>query len=95
MKVTSELADIEFGIGAVSQDDGNLVITSDADSTMATTISVSPADFRRTFRRLVFNGSFWGFMLTAPFRRGSSSAGAGGDSAWNERRGRQGINKPW
>ena len=95
MKVVSELADIEFQVGAIARQGDTLIIESTADSTLATRVFVSPKDARAAIRRLLASPSAWGFLLRLPFtllRAGQDNAVHG---AWEERRRSVGLNKPW
>ena len=96
MRVTSELADIEFQVGAIGRDGEQLIIDSAPESTLAARIVVSPRDARATLARLLFSGSAWGFLLRLPFSPSRSADGRGGiDRQWQERRLQTGLNKPW
>ncbi|MEM7278099.1 MAG: hypothetical protein AAF385_08240 [Pseudomonadota bacterium] len=96
MKVISSLADIEFGIGKLTHRGDDLIVSSDASSTMATEIVVSPADGRAALKRLVFSAATWKFLLTLPFKRGRSQKPSEGDSqSWEARRHGTRLNKPW
>ncbi|MXW49361.1 MAG: hypothetical protein F4X81_02020 [Gammaproteobacteria bacterium] len=94
MKVASELADIEFRVGAIARQGDDLVIDSTPDSTLAARIVISPRDAVTTIGRLLSSPSAWGFLLRLPFtRRGKQTDGE--DRDWAERRQRTGVNKPW
>ncbi len=96
MRVISSLADIDFGIGRIFRRGGDLVIESSKDSTLETTVTVTPRDALRSLWSLATSPSAWLFVLTLPFAgfsRGSKVANA--TNEWDERRGRTGLNKPW
>lgn len=95
MKVTSELADIEFQVGAIAREGDELVIDSAPDSTLAARIVVSPRDALTTVRRVLLSPSAWGFLLRLPFALVRGKRSRAGDSAWQERRRSTGLNKPW
>ena len=95
MKVVSELADIEFQIGAIARQGDELIIESTADSTLAARVFISPKDARAAIRRLLTSPAAWGFLLRLPFtprRAGNENRSHG---AWEERRRSVGLNKPW
>lgn len=94
MKVVSELADIEFRVGAIVRQGDDLIIDSTPDSTLAARIVVSPRDAVTTIARLLSSPSAWGFVLRLPFTRPGKRAD-GKDRDWEARRQRTGLNKPW
>ncbi|MCY4564816.1 MAG: hypothetical protein OXE40_10115 [Gammaproteobacteria bacterium] len=95
MKVVSELADIEFQVGAIARQGNELIIESSADSTLATRVIVSPKDARAAIRRLLASPSAWGFLLRLPFTLSRARQEQAGNQAWEERRRSVGLNKPW
>ena len=95
MKVVSELADIEFQVGAIARQGDELIIESSADSTLATRVFVSAKDARAAIRRLLASPSAWAFLLRLPFALLSSGQGNTDHRAWEERRRSVGLNKPW
>lgn len=94
MRVVSSLADIDFAIGRIARAGPDLVIESSEDSTIATKVTVTPADALRSIGALLTSPSVWLFLVTLPFavfgRRTTESS-----DAWQERRRRTGLNKPW
>ena len=95
MKVVSELADIEFQLGAITRQGDELIIDSSADSTLTTRVFVSPRDARTAIRRLLASPSTWGFLLRLPFTLPRSRQEQADNRAWEERRRSVGLNKPW
>jgi len=96
MRVVSSLADIDFSIGRIGRAGRDLVIESGEDSTIATKITVTPHDAKRSICALLTSPSVWGFVVTLPFRRKAADTAGGGDAnAWEQRRQRTGLNKPW
>lgn len=96
MRVISSLADIDFGIGRILRRDGNLVIESSADSTLETTVTVTPVDAIKSLGALFVSPSAWWFVLTLPFAIfGGGSKSGSSDGDWEARRNRKGLNKPW
>jgi len=94
MRVVSSLADIDFAIGRIARAGRDLVVESAPDSTIATKVTVTPRDARRSLRVLLTSPSVWVFVLTLPFASlGGARPASGG--AWEERRRRIGLNKPW
>lgn len=94
MRVVSSLADIDFDIGHIARDGRDLVINSSEDSTIATKVTVTPQDAMRSIGALLTSLSVWRFLVSlplAPFLRAASQTG----KAWEERRQRTGLNKPW
>jgi hypothetical protein len=94
MRVISSLADIDFSIGRIARAGRDLVIESSADSTIETKVTVTPQDALRSVGALLTSPSVWLFLLAlplAPFRRAAARTG----NAWEERRQRTGLNKPW
>jgi len=100
MKVNSTLADLDFDIGVIRRSGSDLIIDSDAGSTIPTQIVVTPEDARATIRKIFFSGTFWSFLLALPFA-GRGKAKVAGESegavsaSWDSRRKQRGINKPW
>lgn len=95
MKVVSELADIEFQVGAIVRQGNELIVESSADSTLAARVFVSPKDARTAIRRLLASPSAWGFLLRLPFTPRITRQKNAGHRAWEERRRSVGLNKPW
>ena len=95
MKVVSELADIEFQVGAIARQGDELIIESSADSTLATRVIVSPKDARAAIRRLLASPSAWGFLLRLPFTLPRARQDNRDHRVWEERRRSVGLNKPW
>jgi hypothetical protein len=93
MRVISSLADIDFNVGTIRRENGNLVVESSADSTIATTVTITPRDAASAVKRLLLSGATWRFLLSLPF--GGGRSGGGSEDRWAERRKRIGINKPW
>lgn len=94
MRVVSSLADIDFAIGRIARSGADLIIESSADSTIATKVTITPHDARRSIKALLTSPSVWGFVATLPFAGGRAATAASTDS-WEERRHRIGLNKPW
>ena len=95
MRVRSPLADIDFNVGRLRLQGRDLVVESDPDSSLETTLFVSPADAWLTLKRCLFSGAFWRFMLTLPWRGARSANVAQNADEWTRRRSRTGLNKPW
>ena len=95
MKVASELADIEFQVGAIVRQGDELIIESTPDSTLAARVFISPKDARAAIRRLLASRSAWGFLLRLPFALPRAGQGNTSHGAWEERRRSVGLNKPW
>ncbi|HWL47229.1 MAG TPA: hypothetical protein VNQ31_05890 [Sphingomonadaceae bacterium] len=93
MRVTSSLADIDFEVGAIRRENGNLIVEGSPDSTIATTVTITPRDAADAIKRLLLSGATWRFLLSLPF--GGGRGGGGSEDRWAERRKRTGINKPW
>jgi hypothetical protein len=94
MRVVSSLADIDFAIGRIARTGRDLVIESSDDSTIATKVTVTPADALRSIGALLTSPSVWLFLVTLPFAAFRRQA-TGASDAWQERRRRTGLNKPW
>ena len=95
MKVMSELADIEFQVGAIVRQGDELIIDSAPDSTLTARIVVSPRDAMATVGRLLLSPSAWGFLLRLPFALMRGRQHTTDDREWEERRRSIGLNKPW
>ena len=95
MRVVSELADIEFQVGAISRRGDELELLSSPDSTLATRVVVGPRDALATLARIILSASAWGFLLRLPFALLREGRGQADDRAWRERRAGTGLNKPW
>lgn len=94
MRVVSSLADIDFSIGRIARAGRDLVIESSEDSTIATKVTITPADALRSVAALLTSPSVWLFLAALPFAAFRRPATGGGD-VWAERRKRTGLNKPW
>lgn len=94
MRVVSSLADIDFAIGRIARAGHDLVIESSDDSTIATKVTVTPADALRSIGALLTSPSVWLFLATLPFAAFRRPA-IGTNDAWQDRRRRTGLNKPW
>ena len=94
MRVISSLADIDFHVGRVRREGGNLIVESSADSTLATTVTITPRDALKAVKALLTSGATWRFLAGLPFGGGNKTGGSE-DGRWVERRHRLGINKPW
>lgn len=94
MRVISSLADIDFAIGRIARAGRDLIIESSEDSTIATKVTITPVDARRSIRALLTSPSVWSFLATLPFAS-SRSAAADRSDAWEDRRRSKGLNKPW
>jgi hypothetical protein len=98
MRVVSSLADIDFGVGRVYRAGRNLIIESSADSTLATTVTITHGDALVSLGALITSPSAWLFLLRLPFAifaGGSSGKAHSSASEWDERRKHTGLNKPW
>lgn len=93
MRVVSSLADIDFNVGAIRREGNNLVIESSADSTLETTVTITPRDARQALKRLLGAGAMWGFLPAILFGGGGKTDAP--EDHWAERRKRTGLNKPW
>ena len=94
MRVVSELADIEFQVGAISRSGDALVIDSAPGSSLASRIQIGPREALATLKRLAASAA-WGFLLRLPFALFRERRGETADRAWQARRQRIGLNKPW
>lgn len=94
MRVISSLADIDFHVGRVRREGGNLIVESSPDSTLSTTVSITPRDALKAVKAFLVSGATWTFLASLPFGGGGKNSGSGEDR-WAERRQRIGINKPW
>lgn len=94
MRVISSLADIDFNVGRVRREGGNLIVESSPDSTLATTVTITPRDALKAVKAFLVSGATWAFLASLPFGGGSKDNGSG-EERWAERRQRIGINKPW
>ena len=95
MRVVSELADIEFQVGAISRSGDALVIDSAPGSSLASRIQIEPREALATLKRLAASAAAWGFLLRLPLAFFRERRGETADRAWQERRERIGLNKPW
>ncbi len=95
MRVVSSLADIDFNVGRVRRESGNLVIESSADSTLETTVTITPRDARQALKRLIGTGAVWGFLPAILFGGSGGEAPVAATDHWEERRKSTGLNKPW
>ncbi len=67
MRVTSQLADVEFRFGPVVREGNKLVLSSAPDQTMSTTVYVSPRDVVSFLGRLLRSPSALLFVLGFPY----------------------------
>ncbi len=96
MRVTTELADIEFEIGEISRRDKDLFIESATNSTLAVRILVTPRDALVALGRLLSSAGTWAFLLRLPIAWISQGRNENSeDRAWQRRRHAIGPNKPW
>lgn len=95
MRVVSSLADIDFHVGAVRRKGASLVVESSTDSTLATTVTITPGDARHALKRLLGSGAVWGFLPSLLFGGGGGDGQSVPTDQWAERRRQTGINKPW
>ena len=95
MKVVSELADIEFQVGAIARQGDELIIESTPDSTLSARVVISPPDAATTLGRLLCSPSAWGFLLRLPLALLRSRQDTPRNRDWEERRRSTGLNKPW
>ena len=84
-----------MALTTIARAGADLVIESSDDSTIATKVTVTPADARRSIGVLLTSPSVWRFLVGLPFSRTSSRSGPDSTSAWAQRRRRTGLNKPW
>lgn len=94
MRVVSSLADIEFHVGEVRRQGGNLIVESSPESTLETTVTITPRDALTAVKALLVSGATWRFLAGLPFAK-SGGSGTGEDERWAQRRSRTGLNKPW
>jgi hypothetical protein len=66
MRVTSQLADVDFKFGPIVREGDQLVISSAADQAMATKVYVSPRDIVSFLGRLLRSPSALRFLLLFP-----------------------------
>lgn len=99
MRVKSSLADIHFRVGEITREGDHLVVHSAPGSTLETIIRISPQDARETLWQLLTHTAVWSFLPRMAFSglgSGRREAAASGDNeAWQERRSKIGLNKPW
>jgi len=96
MRVVSSLADIDFNVGRIVRQGRNLLIESGADSTIETRVTMTPRDAVKSLGALLSSPSVWLFALSLPFAAfGGGGKPEGGAGAWEARRRRTGLNKPW
>ncbi len=67
MRVTSQLADVEFRFGPVVRDGNKLVLSSSPDQPMTTTVYVSPRDVVSFLGKLLRSPSALLFVLGFPY----------------------------
>lgn len=95
MRVKSSLADIHFRVGEITRDGDYLFIHSAPGSTLETTIRISPRDARDTLWKLLTHAAVWRFLPRVVFGGRRNQSGPVDAEAWQERRRKIGINKPW
>jgi len=95
MRVKSSLADIDFRVGEITREGDYLFVHSAPGSTLETQIQISPQDARDTLWQLLTHAAVWRFLPKMLFAGRGEPTAASGDSAWQERRSRTGLNKPW
>lgn len=85
MRVISKLAQIDFQFGKVSRDGNLLVIESDTNARMPSTVYVSPQDVVEFMKRFLVSPRAIVFLLGMPYflyqwkKRGQSKSDAGKD----------------
>jgi preprotein translocase subunit Sec63 len=67
MRVKSKLADVDFQFGDVKRDGNLLVIDSHPDSTMKSSVYVSPQDVVEVLKRILISPSALLFVLGLPY----------------------------
>ena len=95
MRVKSSLADIHFRVGEIRREGDYLFVHSAPGSTLETIIRISPGDARDTLWRLLTHAAVWSFLPRMIFSGRREAAVSGDNEAWQERRGKIGLNKPW
>lgn len=95
MRVVSSLADIDFAVGEIRREDGALIVTSSEDSTLETVVTITAQDACSTLWRFIKSPSTWLFVASLPFAGRSGQRGSSTGDAWDERRAKTGLNKPW
>lgn len=98
MRVKSSLADIDFRVGEITREGDYLFVHSAPGSTLETQIQISPQDARDTLWQLVTHAAVWSFlpkMLFAGRAESNELTESSSNKAWQERRRRTGLNKPW
>lgn len=95
MRVKSSLADIHFRVGAITREGEHLVVHSAPGSTLETIIRISPQDARETLWQLLTHAAVWSFLPRMLFAGRRAATVAGDNEAWQERREKIGLNKPW
>jgi len=97
MKVRSPLADMDVGIGSVSRAGNDLILKSQADSSVDTEITVSASEVLRTIWLVLSSLAGLVFVLGLPFFWLRERLGLG--DATRDTRGATArpadINKPW
>ena len=96
MRVKSPLADIDFVIGDMRREGGELVISSGDESSLEATVRMSPKDAAGMIAAFLKSPSAIGFALSLPFlwlRGDSAKKGAQADVA--ERHPFVTLNDPW
>ncbi|MGI9342230.1 MAG: hypothetical protein ACR2QV_05235 [Gammaproteobacteria bacterium] len=91
----SSLADIQFRVGEITREGDYLYVHSTPGSTLETQIQISPQDARDTLWQLLTHAAVWRFLPQMLFGGRGESTRSSGDSAWQARRRRIGLNKPW
>ena len=66
MRVISKLAQIDFQFGSISRQNNLLVIESDADARMPTTVYISPQDVVEALKRILVSPGGLLFLLALP-----------------------------
>jgi len=67
MRVISKLAQLDFKFGRISRQQNLLVIESDPDSKMPSTVYVSPQDVVEVLKRMLRNPGSLLFLIGLPF----------------------------
>jgi hypothetical protein len=90
MRVKSDLADVDFHLGAIRRGGNGLVIVSSEGSSLPTVVEVGREDVLAGMAALLRSPSALWYVLTVPFRRASVNAASSAASTAVDL-----INKPW
>lgn len=90
MRVTSGIADVDFRVHTISRQGPYLVVRNQDSTGLPTAVYVSAQDIVAALKALFACPAALRFLLTAPFRRNSSTAGSAGNAV-----ARDDVNNPW